>query len=276
MDDSVKELIKYLRGLGLEVHTTTKARGHQGIFMKNRIDVSENIPKSRVMPTLLHEFAHYVHYCLEASIARNGGSLEVLFDDSDVGIYREELLKVTNFVDFHSKCEKLQNYKDSVKSNILAQEKIIKARYPKFMRSKKFKEFDKYIRHSKAKYLLKCDRVCLKSGFWGQKTELLTVDNIEKDFCDMPIEFAAYIRLRSFQKKQSRVSARINRLQKYYAMPTELFARFVEGLYLDVKTVQNLAPNTCYRFYKLLNCGYYGSELEFVMKNSLQSSKLVE
>ncbi len=269
MDDNVKELIKYLREIGLDVHTTTKARGHQGIFMKNRIDVSSNISKSRVMPTLLHEFAHYVHYCLEPSIVRNGGSLEVLFDDSDVAVYREELLKVTNFVDSHSKCEKLYNYKKSVKSNILAQEEIIKKRYPKFMRSKKFKEFERYIKHSKAKYLLKSDRVCLKSGFWTQKTELLTIDNIERDFCDMPPEFVAYIRLRSFQKKQSRVSSRINRLEKYYARPTELFARFIEGLYLDIKTVQNLAPNTCYRFYKLLNNGYYGSELEFVMRNLL-------
>lgn len=236
--------------------------------MKNRIDVSKNIPESRVMPTLLHEFAHYVHSCLE-KIERTGGSLEVLFNDSDVKVYQEELLRVTNFVDSHSKCEKLHNYKKSVKSNILAQEKIIKARYPKFMRSKNFKEFDRYIRHSKAKYLLKCDRVFVKSGFFSSKTELLTIDNIEKDFCDMPSEFVAYIRLHSLQKKQSRVSSRIYRLQKYYEKPTELFARLVEGLYLDSAMVQKLAPNTCYRFYKLLNNGYYGDNLLYVMENFL-------
>ena len=53
-----KELIKYFKSLGLTVHTTTKARGHQGFFLKNRIDISKNIPENRVVPTLLHEFAH--------------------------------------------------------------------------------------------------------------------------------------------------------------------------------------------------------------------------
>lgn len=265
----VEEFIKYLKEIGLDVHTSTKARGHQGFYMKNRIDISKNIPQSRVMPTLVHEFAHYVHSLLESSIAKNGGSLEVVFDDDDVEIYEKELLKVTDFVDVHSRCEKLKNYKKNVKENILEQEKIIKNRYPKFMRSKKFKEFDKYIKHSKAKYLLKCDRVYLRSGFWNPKVKLLTIDNIEKDFCDMPVEFSAYIRLRSWQKKQTRVSSRINRLQKYYSKPTELFARFVEGLYLDSKNVQKIAPNTCYRFYKLLNNGYYGEELSYVVENFL-------
>ena len=32
------QLIKYLESLGLRVNTTTKARGHLGFFMKNRID----------------------------------------------------------------------------------------------------------------------------------------------------------------------------------------------------------------------------------------------
>ena len=56
------ELIKYFRSLGIIVHTGTKARGHQGFFLKNRIDISKNIPENRVIPTLLHEFAHYIHY----------------------------------------------------------------------------------------------------------------------------------------------------------------------------------------------------------------------
>ena len=33
-----KDLIRYFEGLGIEVHTTTKARGHQGFFLKNRIE----------------------------------------------------------------------------------------------------------------------------------------------------------------------------------------------------------------------------------------------
>ena len=73
----------------------------------------------------------------------------------------------------------------------------------------------------------------------------------------MPKEFAAYIRLKSMQKRQSRISARINKLQKYYKKPTELFARLVEGLYLSPITIQNLAPQACKRFYELLQAGYY-------------------
>ena len=80
----------------------------------------------------------------------------------------------------------------------------------------------------------------------------------------MPPEFAAYIRLKSCQKRQARVSARINRLRKYYSKPTELFARLVEGLYLAPEEVKNTAPYTYNRFIFLLNSGYY-PELKAVM-----------
>ena len=252
-----KELIKYFRSLGLEVHTATKARGHQGFYLKNRIDISKNISSERIIPTLLHEFAHYIHSQIEPFMEKTGGSLEVLFDTAEVKTYYEELLKVTNFVDKHSKCEKLRYHKSVIKEKILEYERIIKNKYPKFMRSKSFKEFDKYIKKSKAKYLLKYDRVKLVSGLFFKKTEIFTIDNIERDFPEMPIEFAAYIRLRSCQKRQSRIASKINKLNKYYNKPTELFARFVEGLYLDSETVQMLAPHAYKRFYELLNKGYY-------------------
>ena len=125
------------------------------------------------------------------------------------------------------------------------------------MRSKKFKEFDKYIKNSKAKYLLKYDRIKLVSGLLFKTVQVLTIDNLEKDFCDIPPEFAAYIRLKSWQKKQTRISTKINKLKKYYQKPAELFARLVEGLYLDPEYVQKIAPHTCYRFFDLLNRGYY-------------------
>ena len=103
-----------------------------------------------------------------------------------------------------------------------------------------------YIKKSNARYLLKYDRVKLiQGGFFRKTIKLYTIDNLEKDFTDMPKAFAAYIRLKSFQKKQSRISARINKYKKYYERPTELFARLVEGLYVTK------------RFYDLLKCGYY-------------------
>lgn len=251
------ELIKYFKSLGLTVHTTTKARGHQGFFLKNRIDISKNIPENRIVPTLLHEFAHYIHSKIEPDMNKTGGTLTMLFKD-DSRVLFDELIKVTNFVDPNSLCIRLYEHKDRVKSKIKEYENIIKIYYPKFMRSKKFKEFDKYIKKSDARYLLEYDRVKLiRGGFFRKTTKLYSIDNIEKDFTDMPKAFAAYIRLKSYQKKQARISARINKFKKYYEKPAELFARLVEGLYLDREWVEAIAPNVTPRFYKLLNEGYY-------------------
>lgn len=252
-----KELIKFLKSLGLDVHTTTKARGNQGFYSHNRIDISKDLVQERVIPTLLHEFAHYIHSQLEPQIEKNGGSVEKIFDDNDSGFYQNELLKVTRFVDKNSKCEKLEEHKKNLKTKITDYEKIIKTTYPNFQRSKRFKEFDNYIKNSNAKYLLKYDRVKLIQNRRNHDTKLYTIDNIEKDFCDMPKEFAAYIRLKSCQKRQSRISAKINRMNKYYTKPTELFARLVEGLYINSAQVKQLAPNSTKRFYELLECGYY-------------------
>lgn len=260
-----KEFIKYLKSLGIDVHTKTKARGHQGFFMKNRIDISKNISPERVMPTLLHEFAHYIHYTLEPALSKTGGSFKVLFND-DNPVISDELFAVTNFVDENSLCVKLYEHKDRVKNEIKKYEKIIKEDYPKFLRSKKFKEFDKYIKKSNAKYLLKYDRVKIVGGFFKKEVKIYSVSTLEHDFPDMPPAFAAYIRLRSMQKKQKRISSRINRLYKYYTRPAELFARLVEGIYIDREWVCALAPYTAERFFTLLNSGHYGRLKDVIEK----------
>lgn len=175
--------------------------------------------------------------------------------------FEEELLKVTKFVDTNSHMTKLNEHKAQIKQKIKVQEEIIKKYYPKFMRSKKFREFDKYIKKSKAKYLLRYDRVKFITPFL-RKEEFYSINTIEQDFPDMPTAFCAYIRLKSAQRKQARISARINRLNKYYAKPTELFARLVEGLYIDEARVRALAPHSTQRFLELLNEGYY-----FELKN---------
>lgn len=266
----VNDLVKYFKLLGLDVHTTTKARGHQGFFMKNRIDISKNLPEYRIVPTLLHEFAHYIHSKLERDINKTGGSLEVLFLSKNPAI-KEELIKVTHFADENSLCVRLLEHKARVKDKIKQLEKIIKADYPNFMRSKKFREFDKYIRRSKARYLLKYDRVKIIGGFFGTREEVFTIDNLEKDFPDMPAAFCAYIRLRSAMRKQSRITSRISRYKKYYERPTELFARFVEGLYIDKEWTQALAPVTCRIFYDLLEDGHF-----MELKNVLQMAGVLE
>ena len=230
---------------------------HQGFFLHKRIDVSKDIAPNRVVPTLVHEFTHYVHSLIEPEMAKSGGSLKVLFDDRYFSVYERELIRVTNFVDSHSKFEKLNEHKNMIKERIDGYEKIIRQKYPKFMRSKKFAEFDKYIKKSNAKYLLKYDRVKLITGMLFKKIEILSIDNIERDFADMPAEFTAYIRLKSCQRKQRRISAKINKLNKYYKKPTELFARFVEGMFIDCDMVKKLAPMAYDRFNYLIECGYY-------------------
>lgn len=293
-----KQLIKYFKSLGIEVYTNTKARGYQGFFLKNRIDISKNTKEERIIPTLLHEFAHFIHSKIEPEMVKTGGSIEVLFNvkphetslraseksaaiqekkifrlfrcinapRNDVNhltiqsfdhlTFQKELIAVTHFVDENSLCHKLYEHKEQIKRKIKIQEAQIKKDYPKFMRSKKFKEFDKYIKKSKAKYLLKYDRVKFVSPFL-RREELLSIDNLERDFPDMPQAFCAYIRLKSAQRKQTRVSSRINRLKKYYSKPAELFARFVEGLYIDEARVHALAPHAAQRFFELLESGYY-------------------
>lgn len=264
MELTAKELIKYFKSLGIEVHTTTKARGHQGFFLKNRIDISKNIPEKRIVPTLLHEFAHYVHYNLEPDMPKTGGTFNTLFCEENP-IYEKELFLVTNFVDTNSLCKRLFYHRQLIKEELKKYENIIKSDYPKFMRSKKFKEFERYIKKTDARYLLKYDRVKLIKGFFFNSTKIYTIETIEKDFTDMPRAFAAYIRLKSYQRKQSRVSSRINRLNKYYTSPAELFARFVEGIYLDEERVKEIAPASYKMFNYLLETGYYGKDLAHVL-----------
>ena len=260
------DLIKFIRSLGIEVNTTTKARGYQGFYMRKRIDISRNVSPNRLIPTLIHEFAHYVHSQIEPFVEKTGGSLEVLFDDKNISQYEHELQLVTRIVDTNSNCTKLKEHKKIIKDKIQKYENIIKITYPEFQRSKDFKEFNKYIKKSDARYLLKYDRVKLLKGFLFKKYVIISTDNIEKDFEDMPKEFAAYIRLKSCQKRQSRISAKLNKANKYYSRPTELFARFVEGLYLCPEEVQNTAPQTYNRFFELLNSGYYKQDLPKVIE----------
>ena len=81
----------------------------------------------------------------------------------------------------------------------------------------------------------------------------------------MPGAFCAYIRLKSLTKKQARISKRINSLNKYYSKPTELFSRFIEGLYIDPEKTRQIAPLACAKFFELLADGYY-----FELKNVLE------
>ncbi len=248
-------LIKFLESLDINVNTNTKARGHQGFFLKNRIDVSKLLNDERSIEVMVHEFAHYIHSKIENDIHKTGGSLEKLFCYADCKIIENELKKVTQFVDKSSRMLTLMRMKDETWLEIKTHDVIIKKDYPKFQRSKKFCEFDKYIKKSDAKYLLKYDRVKILTPFL-KREKIISIANLDSDY-DMPRAFSSYIKMKSYQRKQSRISRRINKLNKYYNRPSELFARFVEGYFIDRDSVVKLAPYTTLKFNELMAKGYY-------------------
>lgn len=259
----VDDLIEYITSLGISVNTTTKARGHLGFFADGRIDISKNTPQDRIIPTLLHEFAHYIHSKLENNISKTGGTLKILFQSDEVFI--EELMAVTNFVDENSKCEKLLKHKEMVKKEIKKLDEFIKKGFPNFQRSKPFKEFNKAIKGTNLKYLLTFDKVRIMPWFLFGKEEILSIASLEQNYPNLKPEFINYFKLKSLMRKQKRITNRISKRQKYYKRPTELFARLVEGLYLDKDLVCELAPNATTRFFELLDTGYY-KELKNIFK----------
>ncbi len=246
---TVLDIIKYCKSCGLEVKTSTNARGHQGVFLYNsndlkRIDISKKLADEKVVPVIAHEFAHFFHQKMD----ENFESLEEIFGVKSEILF-EELYAVTAFVASNAVELKIREELIDIKSKIQEQENIIKKKYPNFKRSKKFAEFEKYIKNSDAKYLLKYDRVKVFSWF---KYIIYSVDTVLKDFPQMPKEFAAYISLRSLQRRQTRYSRKYRKLIKYYEKPSELFARFVEGLVINREKVQELAPNAYNSFMERL------------------------
>ena len=257
-----KEFIKYLKSLGLTVNTRTKARGNKGYYCKNRIDISKNVPEERTFDILAHEFAHYIHSKIEPLTFARGGSLQGLFDCENISQIEKELIKVTHFVEPTSMLERLLNIKDQYKKRIKQKENEIKVSCPDFQKSKPYKPFEKAIKKSKAKYLLKYDRVKLITPFL-KRVELYSIATAHLDFPELKPEFIDILKLKSLQKKQANNSRRINHYKKYYNSPTELFARFVQGLVYNFEKTKTLAPTATERFFELLNRDYY-AELKYL------------
>ncbi len=250
-------LVKFFRSLGITVNTSTKARGNLGLYTKNRIDISKEIEDDRVVPTLVHEFAHHIHYKIENTDISKGGSLEKLFATTNVDEIRKELIELTNSTDYDKRSEVLKSLKEKASKTIQKLQYLIKEDYPDFQRSKAFKEFDKYIKNSSARYLLKYNVVKIREGFFFPKSRILSIANLEKDFPEMPKAFVYYIRLKSEQRKQAKITRRLNKMGKYFLKPTELFARYVQNYFSTPDEVRKMTPNTTKRFEELLKNGYY-------------------
>lgn len=252
-----RNVVEFLRSLNIEVKTNTKARGNNGLYQKNRIDIARGLKEDEAIEVLVHEFAHHIHYKIDKDFLKKGGSLHNLFNTNEVETIRAELVNVTNLIDKNSRLKIFLNAKEEASNQIKGMQSAIKRDYPEFLRSKKFVEFEKYIKNSDAKYLVKYDAIRLMQGFFFKKERVLTVKNLENDFPDMPKAFQLYIRLCSMQRKQTKLARRINKLNKYYEKPTELFARFVQGYFTTPDTISTVAPTATKRFKELLASGYY-------------------
>ena len=252
-----RNVIDFMRALNIEVKTNTKARGNNGLYQKNRIDVARGLTEEQAIDVLVHEFAHHIHYKIDKDFLKNGGSLESIFNTSNIVKIKEELKNVTNLIDKNSRLNIFLKAKEEASNQIKGMQSAIRRDYPNFLRSKKFPEFEKYIKGSDAKYLVKYDAIRLMQGFFFKKERILTVKNIETDFPDMPKAFQLYIRLCSMQRKQAKITRRIGKLNKYYEKPTELFARYVQGYFSTPETISTIAPITVKRFNELLESGYY-------------------
>ena len=251
-----KNFIKYLKSLGIEVHSNTKARGHHGFCSGNRIDVSKNLDDISAVGVLLHEFAHYIHFKLEPSLLTVGGSLNILFNTDNTNEIEKELFALSLKVFDSRILSKIEGMKNSVNGKVKEQKKIIKSFFPNFKISSEFREFDKYIKRSDAKYLLKYDRVQIKK-FWFSKKKIISVNSLSQDFPYMPEAFASYIVLKSLERKRNRLNSRIYKIKKYLRKPTELFARFVQSYYLDYGETKLLAPLSLKYFEDLKSKNYY-------------------
>lgn len=248
------ELVRYISSLGLEVKTATKARGNRGFFKVGRIDVSKTLDDKTAVKTIVHEFSHYVHYKLDKSL--KSLSVVMLDDNDDI---RRELMEVTYFVDENALCKKLTAENEKLKNNIRNLTDTIRRDYPEFNSNDDLKEFRQYSRWSDLKYLEKYDRVKIQS-FSSDK--VYSVANIKEDFPDIPDVFIDYLNLKSQLRRRAKISRRITRLNKYYNEPCELFARFIEGIYLDMDKVKELAPNAFDNFLKLYGENKYSGMRE--------------
>lgn len=243
------EVIKYISSFGITVNTVTKARGNRGFFKDGRIDISRNLDDDYAIRTLVHEFAHFVNHKLDSKI----NDLKILFQD-DSECIKSELLEVTYIVDENSLCQKLNQEKTNLKKKITNLSNSIKKVYPDFSISKDFKPFKKYSRWSNVSYLEKYDRIKLFSWF---SSKIYSISTVRQDFPNIPEEFVDYLKLKSEQRKKARISRRISKLNKYYSSSAELFARFIEGIYLDIDMVKQYAPRCYERFVELYNQDYY-------------------
>ena len=227
------ELKKYIQSFGIDINIgKTKARGHKGIFMHSfnnfRIDVSKNLDEESTLSVLLHEFAHYIHYSYDSTLK----NLDFMFGNVSDDLM-EELIKITVFDVPKDFASALYEKKNALHKEIKLLNQEFKQIYPEFKLSEKNKIIEKDFNQT-LKYLLRYDRVKIYN-------KIYSVETLDKDFKLSEIQ-KQYIILKSKQRCLRRINLKINKLNKYYNNPTELFARFFDMYYTKPERVKIVAP----------------------------------
>lgn len=113
----IPELVQYLESLGIEVNIgKNKARGNKGFFKvrnKNfRIDIAKGQDEEAILKTLVHEFAHFVHYSYDKTLQ----SLDFIIQEDDE--ITEELIQLTVASIPKSSVEPIFKAKEKIKEEI--------------------------------------------------------------------------------------------------------------------------------------------------------------
>lgn len=264
LENKFNEMVQFVQDLGIIVHTNTKARGHQGFYLKNRIDISTSLDYKRKIEVLIHEFTHYIHSLIDESVYTKHGELSTLFPEANIKKIENELYDVTRFIDNNKMYNILTTARETLLNDIKKIDKDIKVNFPDFKRSYPYTKFEKSIKKTDARYLLKYDRVQVKGIFFNDK--IYSIQTIDTDFQQLDKSARDYIKLKSKQRRLNRISSKINKLEKYYKRPSELFARFVEGLFINTNKVTEIAPYTYLVFCKELSNNRYLALGDFINK----------
>lgn len=234
--DRIIELAKYFNSLGIEVNIgKNKAQGNKGFFKvikgSFRIDICKGLSDEDILHTLVHEFAHYLHYI-------NDNSLKSLdfFAGENWNELIEELIELTVDSIPKSTISPLFEIKNKLKTDIKLLETHIIEYSPEFVKNKPCKKIEDEITKAGYEHLLKYDKVKL-FGLLGYK--IISIENVKK----ISKEAELYLKLKSKERYMKRINSKISRLNRYYNTPTELFARALEMYVFKQELVFEKAPN---------------------------------
>lgn len=218
--DCFIELKRYIESLGIKVNIgKNKARGNKGIFCYKgntyRIDISKDIDSQAAYSTLLHEFAHFIHYKYDKSLKSLDFVFENLSEDE-----QEELLNVTVKNVPKEFALSLYDLKKQLSDENKLLAKKIKDVYPDFKMSEPFRKIERGLMFS------------------------FSFNDIQ----------TAYLNLKSNQKNISKINSKINKLNKYYNQPSELWARFFELYFTNHCCAEKTAPQITKRFRQIIDC----------------------